>query len=458
MKIKYLILCFIASVLASCEGIDESNLKLYPSKLYLGVSGYNLQELYDLGEGSLVWDLAVYKSGYYDNAAEVKLTYDPTVLTDYQESTQNGLDYVVLPEDVATWGAKQLSLAAEATLAGTQLTFDMADLRTYIPADEEVKYVYPVRIESLTEGVEVNTDKDYLLLAIQLHTPQANLRGKGGITEAKCDPWRNVNMDKITVPLIMDLPFDNEDMELTFTYEADPSLLDEYNNLNKTNYELLPECYTMPELKIAAGEESGTAEIEVDPTILAEMGYDLEGKSYLLPIRITGCDNPSVKIQEGAVVYLKVGIAAKWTGTWTETILNGETGISTTVGSVMSVKLYTRQAVLTNSIGDANCQDMMANWISDDEAILVPGWSGTMFEQCSPIIKITDEDYDGTGKKKVEILAGWFGDIWNWGGKLPYNNLSWYDPTSLVLHLEFSGAYSWGDYTMKREFSSPVFD
>ena len=60
MKIKYLILCFVASLLASCGEIDESNLKLYPSKLYLGVSGYNLQEIYDLGEESLyMWIRAV---------------------------------------------------------------------------------------------------------------------------------------------------------------------------------------------------------------------------------------------------------------------------------------------------------------------------------------------------------------------------------------------------------------
>ena len=327
MKIKYLILCFVASLLASCGEIDESNLKLYPSKLYLGVSGYNLQEIYDLGEESLVWDVYVDKSGYYDNAAEVELSYDPTVLTDYQELTQEGLDFEVLPEHVGTLGQKRLSLAADATLGGTQLTFDMTTLRTLIPKDEEVKYVYPVRIKSLTEGVEVNTDKDYLLLAIKLNTPQANLRGKGSLIEADCDPWRGTNMDKIIVPLIMDLPFDNESMELTFDYEADPALLDSYNQLYGTNYELLPECYTTPELKIKAGEVSGTAEMEVDPVQLAgETGYDLEGKSYMLPIRITGCDNPSVKIQAGAVTYVKVATKAKWTGTWTETILEGESG------------------------------------------------------------------------------------------------------------------------------------
>jgi len=220
MKIKYLILCFVASLLASCGEIDESNLKLYPSKLYLGVSGYNLQEIYDLGEESLVWDVYVDKSGYYDNAAEVELSYDPTVLTDYQELTQEGLDFEVLPEHVGTLGQKRLSLAADATLGGTQLTFDMTTLRTLIPKDEEVKYVYPVRIKSLTEGVEVNTDKDYLLLAIRLNTPQANLRGRGSLIEVSCDPWRNVNMDKVTVPLVIDLPFENKDMELTFTYQT----------------------------------------------------------------------------------------------------------------------------------------------------------------------------------------------------------------------------------------------
>ncbi|EKC68046.1 protein containing Region of unknown function DUF1735, partial [human gut metagenome] len=166
------------------------------------------------------------------------------------------------------------------------------------------------------------------------------------------------------------MPFDNESMELTFDYEADPALLDSYNQLYGTNYELLPECYTTPELKIKAGEVSGTAEMEVDPVQLAgETGYDLEGKSYMLPIRITGCDNPSVKIQAGAVTYVKVATKAKWTGTWTETILEGESGISTTAGSVLSVKLYTRHAVIANAVGDENCQNMMSGWILDDEAI-----------------------------------------------------------------------------------------
>lgn len=44
------------------------------------------------------------------------------------------------------------------------------------------------------------------------------------------------------------------------------------------------------------------------------------------------------------------------------------------------------------------------------------------------------------------------------GGKPVSANNSWYDPNSQVLHLEWSGGYSWGDYTIKREFSNPIFD
>lgn len=449
MKIKYLTFCFAALLLSSCGNIDESNLKLYPSRLYLSVSGYNLKELYDLGEDELIWDLYVNKSGYFDEYAEVELVYDPTVLTKYQELTQNGLDFAVLPENVGTLGLNKLSFEAKETLSGTQLIFNMASLRNNIPPDEDVKYVYPIRIKSLTDGVAVNEDRDYLLLAIQLHTLRANLRGRGGEIEVKCDPFRNVNMDKVIVPLVMDLPFENKDLDLTFTYEADPDLLTVYNEINETNYELFPGSYTTPELRIKAGETSGTAEIVADPS---SMQSSRDGNSYLLPVRITGCSNPSVKIQEGSVVYLKITGSPKWSVTWTETIGN-ESGISTTPGSVMTVNLYNRQAFLNSVEGDQLARDAMGT-ITDDDALICPGWGGTYFDQTIIIIKITDEDY-GTGKKKVELLAGWVGDLW-WDA-VSTNNNSWFEPATWTIHVEYSGSYSWGAFSVNRNFTNPVF-
>ena len=140
-------------------GFVRRNRRVESSKLYLGVSGYNLQEIYDLGEESLVWDVYVDKSGYYDNAAEVELSYDPTVLTDYQELTQEGLDFEVLPEHVGTLGQKRLSLAADATLGGTKLTFDIENAKHEFGEGRvensncEVAITYTIRPSDWDEGL-----------------------------------------------------------------------------------------------------------------------------------------------------------------------------------------------------------------------------------------------------------------------------------------------------------------
>ena len=260
-------------------------------------------------------------------------------------------------------------------------------------------------------------------------------------------------MDKVTVPLVIDLPFENKDMELTFTYEADPDALEAYNQQYKTSFELLTGDYTTPELKIKAGEVSATAEIEVNP---ATLQYDPDVvKAYMLPIRITGCDNPTVKIQENAVTYAVVQMRTQWTGTWTVTMLEKEANMGANVGWTGNVKLYSKRAVLANpGIG----QDAAAA-TTDDEAIFFPTWGGTGYEQCSSIVKITDEDYDASGKKKIEIIKGNAGAYWWDFGEQTFNN-SWYDPVNNIIHLEYDGKQGWGDtrYYIHREYSNPQFD
>lgn len=239
-------------------------------------------------------------------------------------------------------------------------------------------------------------------------------------------------------------------MELTFTYEADPDLLVTYNRQNGTSYELLPDCYTTPELKIKAGEVTTTAEIEVTPTSLTAAPG---GKEYLLPIRITGCDNSSVKIQDGAVTYLSINMRDKYTGSWTMTILDGESGISTSPGAVINTQLYHLKAMKKSGLGDASCQNLINN-VSDEEVIFSPGWAGTFWDQTTQAFKITEEDV-GNERKKVEIIYGWNGDVYNYRVT---NNQSWYEPATQTLHIEYDGVYDWGNYSVRRNFTNPVFN
>ncbi len=452
MKTKNIILCLGAFLLASCGEIDESNMKQYPSKLYMGTNGYKLEEIYDLGGEKLEWPVCVYKSGYFDRVAEVEVVYDPTALTDYQKETFMGTDYEVLPENVGVLGQKKLTLAGDETMARTMLTFDMDALRAVIPKDVDAKYVYPLRVKKISGEAEVNTDKDYLLLAIQLYTPQAKLRWKGSVVEANCDPWRNTGMDKLTVPLAIDLTFENKDMDLTFEYGADLSLVEEYNRMNGTNYTgLSADCITSaPELVIRAGETSASIEVEINP---ANMQPAVEKTYSLLPIRIKGCNNPSLKIQDGAVMYVSVSTKAQWAGSWTMTILPGESGISTSVGGVSTVKLYTLEGMKNSGLGDDRCQNIV-NHVSDPSVIFSPGWGGTFWDQTTQAFKVTDQDA-GNGRKRVEITYGWNGDINNYQVT---NNNSWWDPATETLHIEYDGVYDWGNYSVRRNFTNPQYD
>ena len=454
MKTKNIILYLGAFFLASCGEIDESNMKQYPSKLYMGTSGCKLEEVYDLGGDKLEWPVCIYKSGYFDQSAEVEVYYDPTALADYQKETFMGMDYKVLPENVGVLGQKKLTLAGKETMVRTMLTFDMEALRTEIPKDVDVRYVYPLRVKKISGEAEVNTHRNYLLLAIQLYTPQAKLRWKGSVVEANCDPWRNIGMDKLTVPLTIDLTFENKDMDLTFGYGADLSLVDDYNRMNGTNYTgLAADCITeAPELVIRAGETSASIEVEINP---ANMQPAIEKTYSLLPIRIRNCNNSSLKIQDGSVMYVSVSTKAQWAGNWTMTILPGESNISTSVGGVNTVKLYTLEGMRNSGLGDVACQNIVSH-VSDPSVIFSPGWAGTFWDQTTQDFKVTDQEA-GNGKKKVDIIYGWNGDVTNYQVT---NNNSWWDPETETLHIEYSGFWTWtpAAFTVCRNFTNPQFD
>lgn len=452
MKTKYLYLSVLSLLaMASCdEGIDETYLKETPSKVYLATSGYISQSIYDFGEETQTFDLYVNKSGYVDIPANVSFSYDSEVLTEYQE-TNFDEDMVALPVAVGSFTESSVSMSGDQTLAKTSLVLSMPEIRALKETSPEAKLVFPIRI-SVPEGdaVEINTDKEYLLMQVDLITPVANLKGKGSTIEVQADVFRNPDLTSVTLPLEIDLPFENDDYSFSFAYEAAPDLVADYNDRNASNYELLPESYTMPELKIEQGDSKGVANIRID---LSSIPKSIGGKTYLLPVRVTDSGNDMIPVEEDAVCYFKVKLVAKWTGAWSNTIHAAESGLSTTAGTTYQTFMYSRADAL-ELLTDATIQGALAV-ITDEEAIVCPGWAGTMFEQCSPIIKITNEDAGG-GKKKVEILAGWAREGAGWEAVTTANNKSTYDPEKNEIYLDYTGAFGWGAYHIQRTYSNQV--
>lgn len=468
MKTKY---CLLAGWslwgFVSCGEIDETNLKEYLAQVYLSSERYVPNDVYDLGETT--YDYAIYfnKSGYYDTSTEVELTYDASMLDKYMETNTPSYTLKVLPEAAASFGSPRMSLDASQTLGKCALQFDINALRHIQDAEVEsnVRYVYPICIEVPQDGTAlVNESKSYALVNVWVLEPVATLHGKGGLTVQKVDLFRHPDTSDATVSLVMTLPFENKDFQLNFSYSVKPELVDAYNLLYGTDYELIPESScTLPPLSLEPGQNQATANIVVDVAGLPRM---VGGGTYMLPIEVTGSGNDFIPVESGAICYLCIQQVAKYTGQWTLAIGSTESGVSTTPGTSLTSqlfsfadgKIYKPFQISGGTEGDF--YKVMENDASLDgvrkELIICSGWAGTMFEQASPVVYVTNEDY-GNGLKKVEVISGMAGGMTYDPARGVTDNSSWYNPATNELHLEYSGTSPWGSwYKFDRTYSSQV--
>jgi hypothetical protein len=201
---------------------------------------------------------------------------------------------------------------------------------------------------------------------------------------------------------------------------------------------------------MAPGENACSGNVRVSVAGLPDL---VGGRTYLLPVRVASSGNESIPVEENSICYVKIKLAARWSGAWRNTIHAGEAGLSTDPGYTYDTYLYSRADALA-LFTDATLVAALAV-ITDEAAIVCPGWGGTMFEQCSPIIKVTDLDAGG-GKKVVEILAGWAREGAGWEPVTTANNQSTYDPARNEIYLDYTGVFGWGSYRFQRTFGDQV--
>lgn len=450
MRTKYIFLSLLWFIGISCnDGLDLAELERTPSKVYLATSGYTTYSLLDFGEESKDFVLYVNKSGFLDKKTEVTFLYDPSAVEDYLSS--NSEDINILPASSAQFENDKVTMTEDQTLSKTRLVLNMEMLRDQISLFPEKTQVFPVRITtSSNDAPLVNEKKDYVLIAIDLLNPYVALKNSGQVVDVFIDRYRNPNQTEALIPLTFNLPFQNSGYTFDFAIQTDPELVAAYNVKYGTNFAVLPESYVLPQIKMAGDENQSSGDIRISLSSFPQL---IGGKSYLLPIKITSSGNDQIPMEENSICYFKIKQVAKWSGAWSNFIHGEESGLSTTAGTTYETFLYSRNDAL-ESITDGTIVAAFER-ITDEEAILCPGWAGTMFEQCSPIIKITDKDA-GNGKKVVEILAGWAREGAGWETESTANNKSTYDPVKNEIYLDYTGKFSWSDYHIQRTYKNQV--
>ena len=450
MRTKYLFLSLLWLIGTACsDGINLTELENTSSKIYLATSGYTTYSLLDFGEGSKTFELYVNKSGFSDRKAEVSFVYDPSAVDDYLSTSSEEIN--ILPETIAQFENEQVVMEKEQTLSKTKLVINMGMLREQIQQFPDKKQVYPIRISSSSdENVQINENKDYILIAIDLLTPYVSLKNSGKIVDVFIDVFRNPGLTETRIPLTLSLPFQNTGYTFNFEIKTDPELVTAYNTKYGTNYAILPQGYELPKISMAGDETQVSKDIRI---VISSLPQSIGGKTYILPIKITSSGNESIPMEENSICYFKIKQIAKWSGAWSNYIHAEESGLSTAPETTYETFLYSRNDAL-ELFAESTLVAALAN-ITDEEAIVCPGWAGTLFEQCSPIIKVTDKDA-GNGKKVVEILAGWAREGAGWEPLSTANNKSTYDPGKNEIYLDYTGKFSWGDYHIQRTFKNQV--
>lgn len=274
----YLLLCALCALCGACE---PNLLKDVPSsKSYLIDDGLKQIELYDLvgvGQHEGIYKLSIQCSGIDNQSIVAKVRVNPDRLSTY--NADKGTSYQLLPETCYSLASTEVKFNSREKAGLIEIKFDYARMRSEI-GYEEGNYVVPVELYETT-GVEMNSDKDLLLVAPILKESFVTL-SPSGMKEIALGKGETYKLE-----LSLKLPFITP-VTAGFEVVVDPTLLDTYNQENELNVALFPEnAYKKLEesvTAIAAGQNSGNIIYKLSAT--DGLGY---GK-YMLPLRVSNME------------------------------------------------------------------------------------------------------------------------------------------------------------------------
>ena len=236
--------------------------------------------------------LNIIKSGKGLNEGTVNISADlDSALAVFNKA--NGTEYVALPadQDLYAFGSESITFGTDEVTKPVEITWDVTKVSNYMSQHPESKFCIPVVLKS--DILEVKEGRDLFVLCISkstLNAVQTNV-SKAVLWESDA----SVSESSITVQL--DYPIDAFD--LTVNFEADKTLVEQFNKENETAYELAPEGLITvgKNATILAGAKSATLPVSIDTKVLVDpatgkIKRDWEG--YVLPVKLSSVSEEGI--------------------------------------------------------------------------------------------------------------------------------------------------------------------
>ncbi len=234
------------------------------------------------------FNLLVYRSGVKNTSAiEARVGVNEQLLADYNQ--EHGTSFQMLPESYFSYDNRVMIAAGEEIGTGV-VTIQASKIVAELGFNDY--YAIPFVLQQ-SEGVNISETHHSVIINVSVKEPFI-LQETYGLLEASA-----VGTGVYKKTLRVYVEFDNE-WDIDFAYELDEELLDEYNTINETDFQLLdlanlsglPGQFTIPN-----GENS----VEIEITISAD------GLEYfdplMLPLRLVSLSDFMVA-QEREVLYL----------------------------------------------------------------------------------------------------------------------------------------------------------
>lgn len=265
----------------SCEDNRDEYLSDYDTRMYFRNSDLQTQDCYITGDPTN-YTVSIVKAGSDLSAlsdASVSLM-DETQLQIYND--ENVTNYSLLPSNCYSLsGDLKMNFTSNDSYHTFDVIFDPSAIYELPKADYVIPFV-------LNSGKSVAETKNLLFVKPNAIVPTIYFEKSGfsSTVLSKSGP------EEVTLELPVIIPITNK-WDFGCTVKVDQELLDNYNAMYNTSYQLLPtDAYTVNEtFKFEPGAKVTMNYIHLDRTKL-DMG------EYVLPLRLAECTQPYFKIEE----------------------------------------------------------------------------------------------------------------------------------------------------------------
>lgn len=296
IKISHLfILMLFLFVGSACE--DSLMHNMVDDQVYVLEPGFHNEEMANWD--NFTYDLFVIKSGMGQQEANLEVVIDESLLAEYNNAHQT--TYKLLPQEYYRIESKTLLMSKKEYRNSFKIIFNTASIKDLQKSDEQ--YVLPCSIKVLDSSIEIaDSAKMSTIIAPVITEPYIGF-SESGLSSLKCqiDP---TSPDESEFFSEIRVNYQNI-WDLSFNLEVDPTLLDEYNSENNTDYKILPEvAYSFDKM---TGSILPNANFQSIKFKILKKGFIDQNNQYLfgqymIPLRISSVSKYGINPEKSTLL------------------------------------------------------------------------------------------------------------------------------------------------------------